>query len=185
MRKAIQAFVLTFLTYLLQVCVMPYFAVFTTVPNLAFSVMAVATVVYSRFVTFGIVATLGILFEVMAPGLPGMNVVLYPALGFLGSILFSDKTERRIEQEIAAGKPGKNRNPLLRTMFCSLFLSFASEAVYMVYAYLTGAEFTFMLFMRSLWSILYTLLVTMAIMIPLRHILGVNKRLRKRTLQEN
>ncbi|NLB90660.1 MAG: hypothetical protein GX786_05520 [Clostridiales bacterium] len=173
MRKILQGSILVVIAYLVQGNILPHFDVFSVTPNLFISVIAISAVAYTKVLAFGVSALIGILVESMLPTLPMLNVIFYPAFGFLASILFGDKSERRREEEIAAGKKGNNLSPHLRTILASVFLSTVFETVHLTYIYLAGAEMTAVLFLKGFWSIAYTLILTLVIMIPLRYALGM------------
>ena len=185
MRKAIRGFLMIFFAYLLQVTAVPDMAVFGVSPNLLISVIAISTVAYSRKAAFCLAAMTGILTETMIPGMPGISIVLYPALGFVGSVIFSDKSERKIEEEIASGKPGKNKNPLLRTLLCAAGIAFVFQVIYVAYAYLVSMDITVNLVLLSLFDVGYTTVLTLVIMIPLRYALGLHRRAKKVKPQES
>lgn len=166
--------------HLVQGNILRYFEVFDVVPNLYISIIAISTVAYSRFFAFGVAATIAIITESTLAGLPGLNIVFYPSIGFLASIFFGDKSERRLEQEIAAGKLGKNLSPHLRTLLSATFLIFVYELVHLVYIYLSQGALPISMGIRGLWSIGYTVGLTALIMVPLRYFIGVYKALLKK-----
>ncbi len=176
MRRVIRAFLLVFVGYLCQVCIMPYMAVGGITPNLLFALIAVSTVAYGRFYTFGIACVAGILMEVMTGGVPSLNVIAYPAIGQLGSLIFADKSERKLEQERSQGKPGTNTNPYLRTILCALFNITWFEAVHLLFIYLNGVSLGWIQYGRALGSITYTAAITALIMVPVRWLLGMYAR---------
>lgn len=173
MRKAFHAFLLAILGYFSQVSIMPYLALGGITPNVLLAVIAIATVVYSRFYTFGISAIAGILMEIMTAGVPNFNLVIYPAIGFLGSLLFADKSERRLEQELSVGKKGRNMPAHLRTILCITMNSIIFELIHITFIYLTGVDIGWIHIGRSLWMITYTVGITVVIMIPIRYALGM------------
>ncbi len=173
MRKVLRAILLVLLGYLCQVCIIPYFSIGSITPNLLFSLIAIATVAYGRFYTFGIACTAGILMEVMIGGLPNLYLIAYPAIGQLGSLIFADKSERKLEQERSQGKPGTNSDPKLRTLLCVLFDITWFEVVHLVFIYLNGVDIGWTQTFRALGSIAYTGLVTALTLLPIRWLLGM------------
>ena len=169
-----------FAAYLMQVTLIPDIAVFETVPNLIISVIAVCTVVFGRKAAFCISAIAGIITEVMIPGMPGISIVLYPAMGFVGCVVFSDKTDRKLQEEIAMNKTGTNASPYLRTALCAAATAFVFEVVFIAYAYLVSTDITFALAVRAAMRVVYTTVLTIAVMFPLRYILGLHRRPKKR-----
>ena len=176
MRRVIRAFLLVFVGYLCQVCILPHMAVGGITPNLLFAVIAIATVAYGRFYTFGIASVAGILMEALAGGVPSLYVIAYPAIGQMGSLIFADKSERKLEQERSQGKPGTNANPYVRTILCVLFNIAWFEAVHLLFVYLNGVSLGWIQFGRALGSITYTATVTVLIMVPVRWLLGMYAR---------
>ncbi len=173
MRRVFRAVLLSLIGYLCQVCIMPYFAVGSITPNLMFSLIAIATVAYGRFYSFGIACVLGIISEVMTAGVSNFNLIGYPAIGQLGSLIFADKSERKLEQERSQGKPGMNINPYLRTIMCAFFNIIWFEAVHMLFIYLNGVSLGWIHIGRALGSIVYTVLLCALIMVPVRYLLGM------------
>ncbi len=176
MRKVLRSFLLVLFGYFCQVCIMPHLAIGSITPNLLFSLIAIATVAYGRFYTFGISCVAGILLEVMTGGLPNLYLIAYPAIGQLGSLIFADKSERRMELERSQGKPGTNRDPKLRTLLCVLFDMAWFEAIHLVFIYLNGVDLGLIHLGRAIWSIAYTAIVTALTMLPARWFLGMYAR---------
>ena len=176
MRRVIRAFLLAFVGYLCQACIMPHLTIGSITPNLMLSLIAVATVAYGRFYTFGIACVAGILLEVMTGGIPSLYLISYPAISQLGSLIFADKSERRLEQERTQGKPGTNVNPYLRTILCALFNIVWFEAIHLLFVYLNGVSLGWVQFGRAFGSITYTIVVTVLIMVPVRWLLGMYAR---------
>ena len=176
MVKILKVFMVTFLAYLIQVCVMPYLPIGRITANLLIGVIAVVTVAYGRFFAFGAGAVCGILMEIMIASIDYLYLLIYPVLGFMGSLLFADKSERKLEQERSIGKKGKNLPAVLRTILCAAMNIAIYELVNLTYTYLTGVDLTLTHLARSLISILYTIGVTMCVMLPLRRFFGVWRR---------
>lgn len=173
MRRVIKALLLIMFGYLCQVCIMPYLAIGGITPNLLFSLIAIVTVAYGRFYSFGVACTAGIIMEAMMGGLPSLYLVTYPAIGQLGSLIFADKSERKLEQERSQGKPGVNSDSKLRTLLCVLFDIAWFETVHLLFIYLNGVDLNLNNFGRAIGSIVYTTAVTALIMLPARWLLGL------------
>ena len=173
MLRILKVFLITFLAYLFQVCVMPYLPIATITANLLIGVIAVVTVAYGRFFAFGSGAMCGILMETMIASIDYLNLIIYPVLGFMGSLVFADKSERRLEQERSMGKAGKNLPAVLRTILCAAMNIAIYEVVNLTYIYLTGVDLTATHLARAFVSIFYTVAVTCIIMLPLRRFFGV------------
>lgn len=176
MRRVWRTLLLVTVGYLSQVCIMPYLAVLGITPNLLFALIAVVTVAYSKFYTFGMACTAGILTEVMTGSLPNLYLIAYPAIAQLGSLIFSDKSERRLEQERSQGRLGVNRNPYLRTLLCVAFDMVWFESIHLMYIYLSGVDLGWLHFGRAAGSVAYTCAVTVIIMLPVRKFLGLYSR---------
>lgn len=176
MVKIIKVFLVTFIAYLFQVCVMPYLPISSITPNILIAVIAIVTVAYGRFFAFGSGAVCGILMEIMVASIDYMYLLIYPVMGFMGSLVYADKSERRLEQERSIGKKGKNMPAVLRTILCAGMDIAIYEVVNLTYVYLTGVDLSMIHLGRALISVLYTMGVTCVIMLPLRRFLGVWKR---------
>jgi hypothetical protein len=155
---------------------MPYLAIGSITPNLLFALIAIVTVAYGRFFTFGTACMAGILMEVMVGGLPNLYLVAYPAIGQLGSLIFADKSERKLEQERSQGKPGTNSDPKLRTLLCALFNITWFETINLLFIYLNGVDLNLYNYSRAIGSIAYTAAVTALILLPVRWLLGMYSR---------
>lgn len=173
MKRVLKAAFLVVLAYLIQGSIMPYLKIFGKSPNLLMSVIAITSVAYTPVMAFGVAALTGILKETLMPTIPGMEVIIYPALGFLATVLFGDKSERKLEQEIAAGKKGQNLPAHLRTLFSVAFLMVIYEIVYLIYVYLAEGLLPVNMVFGALWSVVYTLLLTLVMMLPIRYVLGM------------
>ena len=173
MRRVFRAFLLVLIGYLCQVCIMHFLDIGSFTANLLFSLIAIVTVAYGRFYTFGVACVAGILMEVMAGSIPNLYLIAYPAIGQLGSLIFADKSERKLEQERSQGKAGMNRDPKLRTLLCVLFNIAWFEAIHLLFVYLNGVDLEWFHFGRAFGSIAYTAVVTALIMLPVRWLLGM------------
>lgn len=176
MRRVLRVFLIIMIGYLCQACIMPYLAIGSITPNLLFALIAIVTIAYGRFYTFGVACMAGILMEVMIGGLPNLYLIAFPAIGQLGSLIFSDKSERKLEQERSQGKPGTNSDPKLRTLLCVLFDIVWFELIHLLFIYLNGADLNLNSIGRAFGSIAYTTAVTALIMLPVRWLLGMYSR---------
>lgn len=178
MRKLLLTIGLTFLCYLIQVCIMPELPVFSITGNILLACIAVIAIAYSPFFAYVAGAIAGILTETMLSPFDYLNLVLYPVLALLGAYALADKNERRLERERTMGKRGENISPFIRTPLCAALMAMVKEVVHSLYVYLSGAPITFVSITRVLVSIIYTLVMAAIIMIPMRSLLGI--RLRKK-----
>ena len=167
-------------TYLLQVCVMPYLRIGRVAPSLFFAVIAVITICYGRMRAYWTGAIFGILTEATLPTIHYFNLLLYPIVAVFAAVFFSDKNEKRLEEERSRGREGRNGNVYLRTLGDAALCMVLNEAINIVYMYLGGAPVTAAAIGRGLIAIVYTTAITAGIMVPLRRILGFHHPRRQR-----
>ena len=167
--------------YLLQVCVMPYLRIGGVAPSLCFAVAAVITVCYGRMRAYWTGAIFGILTEATLPTVQYFNLLLYPIVTLFAAVFFSDKNEKRLEEERSRGREGRNGNVYLRTLGDAALCMVLNETINIVYMYLGGAPVTAGSVGRALIAIVYTTAIAAVIMVPLRRILGFHhpRRLRE------
>ncbi len=181
MKRALKSGIIVVLAFLIQGSIIPHLEIMGKKPNLLMAVVAIFAVAYTTVVSFGVSALIGILLETLLSTLPGLEIVLYPALGFIASILFGDKSERTVEQEIAAGKTGKNLSAHLRTILAIVFLMTVYEAINLTYVYLSVNTLSVKMILGGVWSVVYTTILTIVVMVPLRIVLGVYGKKKKGT----
>ena len=68
-------------------------------PNFAIAIIAVVSIALGRKYTFMMSLAVGYLMEIMMPSLDYIYLILYPVCAMLGALAFSDKSERRMEEE--------------------------------------------------------------------------------------
>ena len=175
MKRALKFALLTLLCYLLQATVAAHIALWDIAPNLALAIIAVVTVGMGRKYAFIMSATTGYLLEIMLPMLDYMNMLLYPICAMLGALAFSDKSERKLEEERTAGKKARNLNPHLRTPLCALLSVAVLEAVNLIYIYLNGVSVDIGHILRALVDVGYTTVLAGVLQFPIRWWLGVYK----------
>lgn len=174
MLKIIKTLVLTIFTYLLQVTVFPLLPINDIAGNIIIAGLAVIIVAVGRQHGFASSLISGILMEVMVSSLPYLHLLAYPLLGVLGLLFFADKTDRRLEMERVTKKKYKgNINPLIRTFLCTIFLTIIFEMVNIFYELLRGVSFDLDQLIRALGAILYNVLITAIIVIPIRKFYGL------------
>lgn len=174
-RKALKFGILTLMAYLLQACVAQRIAIGGIAPNLAMAIIAVVSVALGRKYTFVMAMAVGYLLEIMLPALTYINMIAYPVCCILGSLAFSDKSERKLEEERTLGKNPKQLNPHIRTILCALLSICVFEFVNLFYTYLTGVALANLQFGRAVTDILYTTILTAVLQFPIRWWLGVYK----------
>lgn len=173
MRRVVKTFVTCFLAYLLQVTAMPLMDFQSVSPNIAIVYLSIIIVGYGR--QHGLVASLiiGILMEIMLANLNYFYLLLYPSIAVLSMLVFADKTERRLEMERATRKYKGNRNPLLRSISCTLYMSLLYELISIGYGLLIGMEASSNTLLRSAIFLGYNALLCSIVMLPLRKFLGL------------
>ena len=119
--------------------------------------------------------TIGYLLEIMLPMLDYLALILYPVCCMLGALAFSDKSERRLEEERAAGRRARQWNPHIRTPLCAALSTAVFEGVNLIYVYLSGVALDGGHFGRALVCVLYTAVIAAVIQFPIRWWLGLYK----------
>ena len=173
--KLLKASLLTLLAYLLQATVAEPIAIGGIAPNLAFAIIAVATVCLGRKYTFVMSLTIGYLLEIMLPALDYISLIAYPVCAMLGALLFADKSERKLEEERTQGKRARQWNPLVRTPLCAGVSTMVFEAVNLIYTYLSGVALDADHWARALTDIVYTMALAALLQFPIRRWMGTHK----------
>lgn len=175
LRQQVKFFLLVFLGYLVQVCVMPYVKVGDITPSVLFALIGIVTVGYGRLRALWIGAIYGMLMEIMLPSLRMLYLVLYPLSAVFCSVFFADKSEKKLEYERSLNKAGRNMNPYLRTLLCAAANVLIYEIVNVMYIYLGGTTLTADHIGRAVTNLLATTGLTAIIIIPVRRFLGFKK----------
>ncbi len=163
---------LTLLVYLLQATVAKHIALWNVAPNIALAMIAIVTVALGRKYTFFMALTIGYLLEIMLPALDYINLILLPACAMLGALAFSDKSERKLEEERSMGKRGGNLPAHIRTLLCALLSIAIFEIVNLFYIYLNGIVIDGDQLQRATISIVYTTALAGVMQFPVRWWLG-------------
>ena len=181
LKKGLKFAVLTMLAYLLQSTTACYLTVGGIAPNIALAMVAVVSVAMGRKYTFIMSLAIGYLLEIMLPALDYINLILYPVCAMLGALAFSDKSERKLEEERSLGKRRRGNLPAhLRTALCALLSISVFESVNVLYIYLNGIQIDGDQIRRSLISIVYTTVMAGVLQFPIRWWLGVYRLKRAR-----
>jgi len=170
--KSLKFAILTLMAYLLQACVAPRIAIGGIAPNLAMAVIAIISVALGRKYTFVMSMTVGYLLEIMLPALSYINMIAYPVCCILGAMAFSDKSERKLEEERTLGKNAKQLHPHIRTILCALLSISIFEGVNLFYTYLTGVALPELQFGRAITDVVYTTILAAVLQFPIRWWLG-------------
>lgn len=174
-KKGLKFAFLTFLCYLLQATTAQYLSVWDVAPNIALAMIAVVTVAMGRKYTFIMALTVGYLLEIMLPALDYINLILYPVCAMLSALVFSDKGERKLEEQRSMGKRVGNLPAHLRTVLCALLSIVVFEIVNLMYLYLNGIVIDSDQLQRTGISIVYTTALGAVLQFPLRWWLGIYK----------
>lgn len=173
--KTLKFAFLTLMAYLLQACVAQRIAIGGVAPNLAMALVAIVSVALGRKYTFVMSLTVGYLLEIMLPALSYISMIAYPVCCILGAMAFSDKSERKLEEERTLGKNARQLNPHVRTILCALLSISVFEFVNLFYTYLSGVALAALPFGRAITCIAYTTLLAAVMQFPLRWWLGIYK----------
>lgn len=173
--KSLKFAFLTLMAYLLQATVAQRIAIGGIAPNLAMALIAIISVALGRKYTFVMSMAVGYLLEIMLPALSYISLIGYPVCCILGALAFSDKSERKLEEERTLGKTGKQLHPHIRTMLCALLSICIFEFVNLFYTYLTGVALEDLQFGRGIVDIAYTTVLAGVLQFPVRWWMGVYK----------
>ena len=163
---------MVFAGYLLQMCVMPYVNFAGVTPSLLFAFIGVMTVCYGRLRAFWTGAIYGVLMETMMPSLPMLNLFFYPIAASLAAVGFSDKSEKRREADRSLNKDSRDGNVYVRSVLCAGLISLLNEIINVIYIYLGGTVLEALHIRRGLIALAGTMLLTLLVAYPVRHLLG-------------
>lgn len=173
--KLIKFSVLTLLAYLLQVTTADYIALWGVAPNIALALISIVTVALGRKYTFVMSMVVGYCLEIMVPALDYINLILYPVAAMLAALAFSDKTERKLEEERTRGKRTLQLGAHLRTPLAALLSILLYEGIHMMYISLSGVDLDRGHWQRALIDVGYTTLLSAVLQFPIRWWLGTYK----------
>ena len=175
-RKYLILFLLTFLGYFSEVCIMPYVKIFGITPNLLYAVIGIVTVAYGKLRAFWVGLIYGILMQVMLPSVTMLNLALYPLSTLFCSFAFADKPLKTLEYERAIRRQRKEIPPWLRTVLCAMLNTVVYETVQITYIYLGGNPLTVSHFLRGFADILLTGALCFLLQIPVRRAIFGHQR---------
>ena len=173
--KLFKVTLLTLLVYLLQATAAEYLSVWGVAPNVALALIAVVTVCLGRKYTFMMALAIGYLLEIMLSMLDYMSLILYPVCAMLGALAFSDKSERKLEEERSTGRRSIQLNPHIRTPLCAGLSTLVFEGVNLTYIYLNGVALNGGHLWRAIIDVVYTMLLAGVLQFPIRLWLGTYK----------
>lgn len=96
--RPLRVVILTLLSYLLDVCVMPMIPIGPVTASASLAGIAIITVSYGKKATFCASAIIGILMECMLSSVPVLYLLAYPIICMLCSIWFADLSDRQRER---------------------------------------------------------------------------------------
>ena len=170
-RKYLILFLLTFLGYFAEVCIMPYVKIFGVTPNLLYVVIGIVTVAYGKLRAFWVGLVYGILMQIMLPSVTMLNLALYPLTTLFCSFAFADKPLKTLEYERAVNHRRKELPPWLRTVLCTMLNTFVYETVQITYIYLGGSPLTVNHFLRGLADVFFTGVLCFLLQYPVRRLI--------------
>lgn len=169
-RKYFILFLLTFLGYFAEVCIMPYVKIFGVTPNILYVVIGIVTVAYGKLRAFWVGLVYGILMQIMLPSVTMLNLALYPLTTLFCSFAFADKPLKTLEYERAVNHRRKELPPWLRTVLCTMLNTFVYETVQITYIYLGGSPLTVNHFLRGLADVFFTGVLCFLLQYPVRRL---------------
>ena len=170
-RKYLILFLLTFLGYFAEVCIMPYVKIFGVTPNLLYVVIGIVTVAYGKLRAFWVGLVYGILMQIMLPSVTMLNLALYPLTTLFCSFAFADKPLKTLEYERAVNHRRKELPPWLRTVLCTMLNTFVYETVQITYIYLGGSPLTVNHFLRGLADVFFSGVLCFLLQYPVRRLI--------------
>ena len=170
-RKYLILFLLTFLGYFAEVCIMPYVKIFGVTPNLLYVVVGIVTVAYGKLRAFWVGLIYGILMQIMLPSVTMLNLALYPLTTLFCSFAFADKPLKTLEYERAINHRRKELPAWLRTVLCTMLNTFVYETVQITYIYLGGSPLTVNHFLRGLADVFFTGVLCFLLQYPVRRLI--------------
>lgn len=170
-RKYLVLFLLTFLGYFGEVCVIPYIKIFGVSPNLLYVIVGIVTVAYGKLRVFWVGMIYGILMQIMLPSVTYLNLALYPVTTLFCSFAFADKPLKTIEYEKVINRERKEPPAWLRSVLCTMLNTFVYEVVQITYIYLGGSTLTISHFLRGIVDIIATGFLCLVLVFPVRRII--------------
>jgi len=203
LRKALKAFLITVLAYLIQACVMEHLKIADVTGSVIFAVLAIITVSYGKKFIFCASCIIGMIMESMLSNVPALYAIAYPVISMLCAQAFADMNDRQREkrrmnyEERHRRREGRKQLfPLfgkildffqqgdlpahLRIPMCAGLMDLLMNIVLLVYMYLIGVEFSFLHIWRLVVAVAYTVGISILLMIPLRYFMGMYRRRNKR-----
>ena len=199
MKRALKALAITVMAYLLQTCVMHYLAVQGIVGSVIFAALSILIVSCGKKYAFCASCIIGMITESMVGNVKALYVIAYPVITMLCAQYFADMTDRQLERRrviiesrqvrISEGKGKKHwwqrfmlryrdsdLPPVVRIPLCAGIMDLMLNVTMNAYLYLIGEELTSAQFFRAVGSLVYTMALALALMVPFRAVLGMYRR---------
>lgn len=173
--RQVKLMLVVFVGYLAHVSIMPYLRVGDVSPSMLIAVTAIVIVGFGMLRGVWTGMFYGIIMEIMLPTVPILSLLFYPVSALFCSLFFADRSAAQLQYARSMGKRSRNISPLLRTILCAAVNTIVYEIVNLVYMYLSGASLSSALILRALTDVVITTLLTAAIMLPVRKLLGFRK----------
>jgi len=167
---------LSLLAYLLQATFASHIALWDISPNIALALLSIVTVGLGRKYAFHMSLLIGYWFEIMMPTMDYISLIMYPVCAMLGALAFSDKSERKREEERSMGKSRKTLDARWRGPLCTGLSLLVFEGFNLVYIYLSGVLIGGGQLFRSFINIAYSSAITGVFQFPIRQWLGIRKQ---------
>lgn len=201
--KVLKAALITLLAYLVQVCVMQYFAIGRITGSVIFAALAILTVSLGKKYTFCASCIIGMLMESMLGNVPGLYIIAYPVIAMLCAQVFADMSDRQRERRrmmndlrrsrrsgggsarrlwgrVTGGYREGDLPAHLRIVLCAGMMDLILNVVLVAYMYLIGVDLSFTHLGRALASVVYTMALAILLMGPARLFLGMYPHRKKR-----
>ena len=199
LKRALKALLVTLLAYLTQACVMKYLTVQGIHGSVVFSALSILIVSCGKKYAFCASCLIGMMTECMAASVPALYVIAYPVITMFAAQSFADMSDRQLERRrvtienlrarVSEGK-GKEHwwhhfmlryrdsdlPPAVRIPVCAALMDFLMNTLLAVYMYLIGEELTLLHVSRILGSTVYTVILSLILMVPLRYVLGMYRK---------
>lgn len=174
-KRPLKALAMALLAYLLDVCVMPYLTINQVSGSVSFAMIAIVTVSYGKKAGFCMGAVIGILMEAMLASVHVLYLLLYPVIAALCAQFFGDMSERQRERRHTVDNKRRQDDlaPAIRIPLCAALSSLLMNIVLVVYGYLSGFGITFVQFYRTFVAVIYTVVIAVVLMLPVRYFLGI------------
>lgn len=203
LKRALKALIVTLLAYLTQVCVMKYLTIQGIHGSVIFAALSIIIVSCGKKYAFCASCLIGMMMECMAASVPALYVIAYPVITMFAAQSFADMSDRQLERRrvIIEGlqvrvSEGKSKEhwwqrfmlryrdsdlpPAVRIPLCAAMMDFLMNVLLAVYMYLIGEELTMLHAGRILISTVYTLALSLILMVPLRYVLGMYRKRKPR-----